>query len=82
MDADARRFYKIDEEILTTAATERSEGWIGASVELRDSDNWATVEPKNYDEPGSYCLPLPRASPTPSPSGRRADARKETAAKF
>ena len=39
MDADARRFYRIDEEFLTMAATERSEGWIGASGELRDSDN-------------------------------------------
>ena len=37
---------------------------------------------KNYVEPGSYCLPLPRASPTPSPSGSGADARKRTAAKF
>ena len=66
MDADARRFYSIDEEFLTVAATERSEGRTWASGELRDSGKKAWVYMIYYwaklvlsTPPPGFAHPLP-----------------------
>ena len=76
MDADARRFYRIDEEFLSEAATEWNEGRTWASGELTHERQLSLSVSNLPLSQARIVYPSPGFA-HPSPSGRRGRCKKK-----